>query len=96
MQWKAVIAFSMFCSNVPLDESFYLQKVIFTGFLHICQVTRIWRVTPGFLYFRPHSKHSPAFTRVLIKSPTITHILFDGNEIAETNLFAGRKEKYWS
>ena len=74
----------------------FICRKLFAGFLHICEVTRIWRVTPAFLYFRLHSKHSPAFTRVLIKTPAITHILFDGNEIAQTNLFAGRKEKYWS
>ena len=64
--------------------------------LHICQVIRIWQVTPVFLYFLWHLKFSPVFTRILIKSPAITRILSDGNEIAKTNLFAGRKEKYWS
>ena len=63
---------------------------------HICQVTCIWQVTPAFLYFCPHSKFSPAFTCILLILPTITHILFDGNKIAQVNLFARRKEKYWS
>ena len=37
--------------------------------LHICQVIRIWQVTPVFLYFLWHLKFSPVFTRILIKSP---------------------------
>ena len=36
---------------------------------HICQVTRIWRVTPASLYFQPHLRLSPVFTRILLKSP---------------------------
>ena len=59
--------------------------------MDICQVIRIWRVTSEILNFHPHSKFSPAFTRTLLKSPTITRILFDGNKIGQANLFAGRK-----
>ena len=56
----------------------------------------VYEVLAAFLYFLRYSKFSPAFTRISIKSPAITRILFDGNEIAQTNLLARRKQKYWS
>ena len=64
--------------------------------VNISQVTRIWQVTLVFLNFHPYSKFPPAFIRILLKSPAITRILFDWNKIAQANLFAERKEKYWS
>ena len=64
-----------------------------TALLHICQVSRILRVKPGFLYFHLHWKFPPAYTRILLASPAIARILFDGNKIAQANIFAERKEK---
>ena len=53
---------------------------------HLAGDTLIFVLSPTF----------KVFTRILRKSPAITCILFDGNKIAQTNLFAGGNEKYWS
>ena len=61
--------------------------------LHLCQVTRILARDTRIFVLHPRWKLSPAFTRILLKSPGITRILFDISKSAQTNLFAGRKEK---
>ena len=52
--------------------------------MHICQVTGISVLPPALKFF------------ILHKSSAIARILFDGNKIAQANIFIGREEKYWS
>ena len=61
-------------------------------YLHICQVTCICWVTPAFWYFHLHRKFSLASTRIMLKSPAITFISFDGNKIAQ-QIFSQEEKK---
>ena len=81
-----------------IDDLLHSKNILFRDDVKGCNspIYQIWRVTRAFLNFHPHSKFSPAFTRILHKSPAITRILFDEIKIAQANTFAGRKEEYCS
>ena len=66
--------------------TFYKILTYIPSHPHLAGDTRIFMLSPAL-------KLSPAFTRILLKSPVVTRILHDGDKITQTNLFAGRKEQ---
>ena len=62
-----------FLTNVPLE---YTIGLVMERIYNKGEV-----VTLTYMPSHPHWKFSPAFTRILLKSPAITCILFDRNKI---------------